>query len=151
MTMNALVIGCAVAVLLQTGNVIRHSKLVLRLQAFSYSLMIAIPSLLTMAITYMVQVRVRNPRPVASSGEQVDAAWFASVSEAQTATSSMIIGALVMLALLAVQLLAVLTTLRHFVVTQESDLIARDQVALHQATKQGDTEGVPVGSVPAPN
>ena len=43
------------------------------------------------------------------------------------------------------------TTLRQFVVTQEIDLIARDQVALHQATKPGDTEGVPVGSVPAPN
>ena len=56
-----------------------------------------------------------------------------------------------MLALLAVQLLAVLTTLRQFIVTQEIDLIARDQVALHQATKPGDTEGVPVGSVPAPN
>ncbi len=56
-----------------------------------------------------------------------------------------------MLALLAVQLLAVLTTLRQFVVTQEIDLIARDQVALHQAAKPGDTEGVPVGSVPALN
>lgn len=150
MWMNALVIGCAIAMLTQTGNIFRHTKLVLRLQAFSYSLMFAIPSLLAMVITYIVQVRVRNPLPVGASGEQVDAAWFASVSEAQTATSGLMMGALFLVVMLAVQLLAVLTTLRRFVLTQEIDLLARDQVALHQATKPGDTEGIPVGTVPAP-
>ncbi|MGK0202410.1 MAG: hypothetical protein ACI9S9_001477, partial [Planctomycetota bacterium] len=129
----------------------RHRKLALRLQAFGYSLMIAVPLFVTLSITYLVAVRVRNPQFALSRGEQVDAAWFVSVSEAQEATSSVIIGAMFILAMLAVQLLGVLSKLRQFVVTHEIDLVARDQIAMHQATKPGDTEGIPVGTVPAPN
>lgn len=149
--MNAIVAGCAVAMLMNTGNVFRHTKLVLRLQAFRYSLMVGVPWLIALAITYMVQVRVRNPELALSRGGQVDAAWFASVSEAQGATMNLVMGAVFIGVMLAVQLLAVLSTLRQFVVTQEIDLIARDQVAMHQVTKPGDTDGIPVGTVPEPN
>jgi hypothetical protein len=129
-----------------TGSVYGSVKLVQRLKAFCFALMIAVPCLTAVAITYLVEVRVRDPR-----GREVDAAWFTSVSEAQQATTGVVLGAMLIVGLLALQLLGVLVALRQFVMTQEIDLISRDQIALHQVTKAGDTQGIPVGTVPAPD
>ena len=151
MWINAIVIGCGVAAIMLTGHVLSCRQLVQRLQAFSYSIMVLIPGLLAVAIAYAIEVRVRDPRLVLARGEQLDSAWFTSVSQAQTSTSMLLVGAMFIFALMAVQLLAVLTLARRFVVTQEIDLVARDQVAMHQATKPGDTAGIPVSVVPEPN
>lgn len=141
-----LVYGCVFAMVLLTGRVYGSVKLVQRLKAFCCALMIAMPCLIAVAAIYLFEARVHDPR-----SQEVDAAWFTSVSEAQQATTVVIVGAVSIAALLALQMLGVLIALRQFVMAQEIDLISRDQIALHQVTSPGDTEGIPVGTVPAPD
>ncbi|MGK0204537.1 MAG: hypothetical protein ACI89X_004993 [Planctomycetota bacterium] len=152
MWLNPLTISCVVAMLFLTARLFVLTTLVMRLKHFARSLLIAVLYLVAMVITYGVESRVGDPSSVlAKKGDQLDPAWFSSVWEAQQATSLFLMGVVFALSILAVQLLGVSLKLRHFVLMHEADLITRDQIWVHQATKPGDTEGIPVGSVPEPN
>ena len=150
MLINAFVAACAVLAIVLTGQVLHRRTLVQRLQAFRYSIMVLVPSLIALAIVYAVEARIRDPRLPITRGDAVDVAWFTSVSEAQSMASMLLVGVMFVFVLLAVQLLAVLTLARRFVIAQEIDLVARDQIALHQSTKSTDVEGIPVSGIGAP-
>lgn len=151
MWLNPLTIGCVVALLMLTGRLFALTTLVTRLKLFGRSLVIAVLYLVAMVLTYVSEARVGEPVLALVKGGQLDPAWLDSVLQAQQATSTLFMGVVFTLSMLALQLLGVLSKLRLFVLAHQADLITRDQVAMYQVTKPGDTEGIPVGSVPAPN
>lgn len=152
MWLNHFPSGCFAVMLFTTINLFCLPTLVKRLKRFGGSLIFAVLYLVAMVSIYVSKYRVGDPSSVlAKKGDQLDPAWFSSVWEAQQATSMLLVTGGVTLFMLGLQLLGVLSKLRQFVLEHQADLMTRDQIAMHQATKPGDTEGIPVGSVPEPN
>ena len=71
-TINAFVAACAVLAIVLTGQVLHRRTLVQRLQAFRYSIMVLVPSLIALAIVYAVEARIRDPRLPITRGDAVD-------------------------------------------------------------------------------
>ena len=133
---NAIVIGCAAASLASTIGVLAITKLPNRLRALKRSAIVATVCLMTMAVSYGLTARVRSPAFDLARNEAPSHEWFESVHEAQEATQMILPCALFVLAMLLVQIISILTPLRQWIVTQDVDLIARDQIALHKASAQ---------------
>lgn len=146
---HGLLSGSVVAQVLIIGLMFRQPNLVQRLQILSRSTIVAIVSAVLMVLAYTDVAAIPRPPVDLWDGEKLDVHWFARVDAAQDANRMIVMAGVGVLALLGVQVLAVLASLRSFVVTQEIDLVARDQVALHKATGE-DVEGIPVSGIGAP-
>ena len=103
--------------------------------SFRYSLLVLIPTLVALGIAYALEVKVSNPTLALVRDGKVEPAWYAAVAAAHHTTELLLAGLLSMLLLLAVQLVSLVGELRSFIVTQEVDLVARDQAALHAANQ----------------
>ena len=146
---HGLLSGSVVVQVLAVGAMFRQPKLVQRLQVLSRSTLVAIVCAVLMVLAYTDVAAIPRPPADLWDGEKLDASWFAAVDAAQDANRMIVMAGVGMFALLGVQALAVLASLRSFAVTQEIDLVARDQVALHKATGE-DVEGIPVSGIGAP-
>ena len=132
---SSIVSASIIASVLLAGSMFRCATLERKLWSFRYSLLVLIPTLVALGIAYVTEVNVSDPTLAVVRDGNVEPAWYAAVAEAHHTTELLLAGLLGMLMLLAVQLVSLVSQLRSFIVTQEVDLVARDQAALHAANQ----------------
>jgi uncharacterized membrane protein YdbT with pleckstrin-like domain len=135
MWVSSIIIGALVQAVMFTPAVLASRNLEKKLRVFRRSLAVTLTTLLAAGISYAVEVKVANPSFSLARGEPISPEWYRSVSEAHAATSVLLVGALMVILLIAVQAFSVVGELRRFVITQDVDLVARDQAALHAANE----------------
>lgn len=130
MWVSSIIIGALVQAVMFTPPVLACRNLEKKLRVFRRSVAVTVTTLLAAGISYAIEVKVADTTRSLARGELISPEWYRSVSEAQAATSMLLVGALIV-----VQTFSVVGELRRFVITQDVDLVARDQAALHAANE----------------